>query len=154
MGIRHWVREVVRLRGRDERGAASVEVMLIVPVVVLLAAVLMAGWRISWARTNVQAAAAAGARVASQQRSGAIAAQRADEVIAADLAATRVVCQGLTVSSDVSQFARPVGTVAQVSVRVDCSVSLADLLIPGMPGQLAVGAQAVERLDTYRERQP
>ncbi len=153
--IKVWPPLVTRLRDRrDERGAASVELVLIVPVVVLLAAVLVAGWRIGWARTNVQAAAAAGARIASQQRSGALAAQRALDVVTADLDATRVVCQGLGVASDVSQFARPAGTVAQVSVDVSCTVGLSDLLIPGMPGSIHVSAHATERLDTYRERQP
>lgn len=145
---------MMRCGRRDERGAASLEVVLLVPALVLIMAVLMAGWRLGSARSNVVAATASGARAASIQPSGSRALIRADEVVRGDLATTGVDCANLAITTDVTQFARQPGVSASVSVQVSCDVDLADLLVPGLPGSVHIASSATERLDTYRERKP
>lgn len=141
-------------RTRDDRGAASVEVVLIAPVIVLLIGVMIAGWRLWSARSATQQAAEAAARAASIARSGSDAQQRADQVARTNLQTLGVKCSDAAVSVDVGAFALPPGTEGQVSVRVRCDVSFADLFAPGLPGGTSVTTSASERLDTFRERRP
>ncbi len=141
-------------RRRDQRGAAAVEVAIIAPLIGLLLAALIGGWRIGWARAQVAEAAAAGARAATIPVSAAAAHAQASTAISSDLATVGVHCQTLDTSIDTSAYALPVGTPGQVHVQVNCVLNLSDLLVPGLPGQLNINATASEPLDTFRERTP
>ena len=138
----------------DQRGQVAVETVLLVPAIILVLAMLAAGWRIWWARSQVQEAAASAARAASLERSGASAQFVARSVADADLATVGAQCGNFSVVVDGRDFARPPGTNGQVSVRVSCQLSLSDLLVPGLPGSISIDAAATERLDTFRERRP
>ena len=60
---------------------------------------------------------------------------------------------GMSVASErFSYFAVPVGQAAHTSVDVACTVPLADLIVPGWPGELQVTASAESVLDRYRAR--
>lgn len=57
-------------------------------------------------------------------------------------------CAGHQVTVDTGGFGLPVGTPATVS----CTVPLADLGVPGLPGERTITATAHSPLDTYRGR--
>lgn len=137
---------------RGERGAASVELVIIVPAIMLIVALLAVGWRWWSARADLASVTEAAARAAAMQRSGTRAERVASEVIDAN-APLAVPCQEKEVRTDVSGFALAPGTPAQVVVRVSCRVDLSDLA-PGVPGAFDIEVQARHVLDTYRERRP
>lgn len=142
-----------RTRHGDERGSASLELVIVVPAVVAVIALLTAGWRLWSVRSQVREAAAAGARAATLARSGAEAEQAASAAIDADLGTVGSSCTAPTVDIDVSAFSAPPGQGGDVVAAVTCEVPFTDLLIP-MPGALTVEGHAGSRLDSFRERQP
>lgn len=138
---------------RRERGAIAIEVVLLVPVLLLVVGMLVAGWRVWAARQGAEAAAQAAARSASLQLTGTQARSIAERVASANLKTLHVECVPAT-TVDVGDFAKPVGTRGDVTVTVSCRVTFSDLLLPGTPGSIVVKARATERLDTFAERRP
>lgn len=138
----------------NQRGSASVELVLAVPALVLVLSVMVGGWRIWSARADVTHAAQAAARAASQQRSGAAAQQRAGVVLNSQLAQLGYECHDKSVAIDTSGFSVPVGQPAQVHVTVTCRVRLDDLLVPGLPGSIEARSRASSTLDRHAGRQP
>lgn len=139
---------------RDQRGAAAVEVVLLVPVLVVVMCVTTAGWRLWSARTALTDSAAAAARAATLETSAGAARQRAERVARAALDTNGVQCQALVVAVDTSGFSLPPGTPAQVDVTAGCRVHLADLLVPGLPGHWQLEGTSHHPMDTFRERTP
>lgn len=137
-----------------QRGAAAVEVSLLIPLLVVLLLAMAGGWRISHARAQVVEAAAAGARAATIPTSAGQATQLARQAIEADLATVGVHCHGLTIDVDTTAFASPPGHQGDVAVELSCQVNLADVVVPGMPGSMTITASATEPIDTFRERTP
>lgn len=137
---------------RDSRGAASVELVVIVPALVLLLGLLIAGGRLWFARATVVEAAQSAARAASLERSAGSAQRAGVSAGARVLATDGLHCSGDSVSVDTSAFAVPVGTPATVTAVVTCQVPFADLSIPGMPGSISVRSTGAAALDTYRTR--
>ncbi len=137
---------------RDDRGSATVELTLLIPALLLVLGLLVAGGRVWFARTAVVEAAQSAARAASLARSAEQG--RADGVDAGEqsLTTARLVCASSTVSVDAAAFAVPVGTPATITATVDCRVSLADLLLPVVPGSLQLTGEGSASLDTYRSR--
>lgn len=134
------------------RGTVSIEAALLIPVFVLVAAMSTAGWRVWWASSQVQSAAQSGARVAAQSVTVDQAHQRVVQVVTADLTTASLHCQGMDIREDLSAVALPPGVAGQVWVRVSCTVGLADLLVPGLPGTISVTGAATESVDLFRSR--
>lgn len=134
----------------NERGSAPTEWVLLVPAIVMVVGVMVAGGRLAWARGAVADAAHAGARAASLQTSAARAESAAQEITRANLAG--VGCLDETVAVDVTGFQVPAGQPARVTTTVACRVGLADLLVPGLPGSITVHGDGLAVLDTYRGR--
>lgn len=137
---------------RDERGAAAVELALIFPVLVLLLGVVVGGARVWLARSAVEQLAAGGARAASLERTPREAVAAAEKLVRSHTS-SGLRCAELGVDVDAAGLAKPVGTPAEVTVQVTCTVGLGDVLVPGWPGTLAVQAAATSAVDTYRGRQ-
>ncbi|WCC80007.1 TadE/TadG family type IV pilus assembly protein [Cutibacterium equinum] len=138
-----------RLRGH-QRGAVAVEAALILPSLLMIAAVTAGGWRLSEVRADAQSAAEAAARagsVAATVDEGHTVGQHVAET---ELAGTR--CSDPAVTIDSSALATPVGSTGVTSARVRCTVRLADLLVPGIPGALHVESTAHSTVDSHRER--
>ncbi len=141
------------MRRPDERGAAAVEFVILVPVLVLLIGVIVAGARLAHARATVQQVADSAARSASLARDAASAEAFARRVAGLDVASAHLACAGgVGVTVDTSGFAVPVGQPASVRTALTCSVTLADLLVPGLPGSVRVDATGQSTLDRYRGR--
>lgn len=137
-----------------QRGAASVEVTLLVPLLCVLLAGLAGGWRIGWARTQIVEAAAAGARAATITSSATQAVQLSRAAIEADLDTVGVHCAGLQIDVDTTAFATAPGTRGDVTARIACRLNLSDVMVPGLPGAVTITTAATEPLDTLRERRP
>lgn len=137
-----------------QRGMASVELAILVPIFGLLLAGLIGGWRIGWARTQVVDAAAAGARAASIPSAAGQARQLSTSAIQADLVTVGLHCADLQVEVDTSAYALPPGVPGEVTAHVTCRLNLSDLIAPGLPGATVISSAASEPLDIFRERTP
>lgn len=137
---------------RDERGSATVELTLLVPALVLVLGLLVAGGRLWFARTTVVEAAQTGARAASLARTAGAAAAEGREAATASLATAGLRCDDTSVQIQTAAFAVPVGTPATVRSTVACRVPLADISLPGLPGSVSLTGTGAAALDTYRSR--
>lgn len=135
-----------------ERGSATLEAVIITPALLALIALIIFGGRVVIAKQGVEAAAAQAARSASIARTQGQALGLAEGAAAATLTNQNLRCTTQSVAVDASAFAAPVGTDAQVSATVSCTVDLADLVVAGIPGTREVRATMTSPLDTYRER--
>lgn len=128
------------------------EFALVVPLLVLLFGLVVGGARVWLARSSVESMAAAGARAASLARTPATAEFDAKTLVRAQATTEGLRCTSLRIDVDASVLATSPGTSGQVGVGVRCSVPLADVMVPGWPGELAVAAQATSVVDQYRGR--
>ena len=140
------------MRRRDERGVATLEFVVLTPVLIALLGLLVMAGRVAIASNSVQAAADEAARSASISRTASRARSEAEAGARRSLARQDLRCATVRVDVDTGGFATPVGLPARVSATVTCVVQLADLALPGFPGSRTVTATAVSPLDTYRER--
>jgi Flp pilus assembly protein TadG len=141
-----------RFPRRTDRGSASIELTLLVPVLVLVLGLLVAGGRLWFARTTVAEAAQTGARAASLARTAGAATTAGRDAATASLATAGLRCDGVSVQIRTAAFAVPVGTPATVGSVVRCTVPLADIALPGLPGSIALTGTGAAALDTYRSR--
>jgi Flp pilus assembly protein TadG len=137
---------------RDQRGVASVELVILVPALVLMLGLLVAGGRLWFARATVVEASESAARAASLARSAGDARQAGSRAAQRVLSTDGLTCGTDSVSVNTAAFGVPVGTPATVTATVTCRVPFADLSVPGMPGSIMVRSDGAAALDTYRAR--
>jgi Flp pilus assembly protein TadG len=135
---------------RSEDGAATTELVLITPVLIILLLFVTLAGRLALTRGDVEGAARDAARAASIARTSAQAVSDARAAAAANLERSGTPCGELVVRPDVSNF-RSGGS---VSVSVTCNVRLGDLMLLRVPATRSVEATAVEVIDVYREAAP
>lgn len=135
-------------RPRGARGSSSVEAAIIVPVLLMFLLVILAGARIALAQQAVAGAAAAGARAASLERTEAAGAAAALEAVQIDLAGADLACTPST--SVTGQWHHGLGEAGVVRVTLTCRVRIADLMIPGLPGEIVITRRAESPIDRYR----
>lgn len=130
----------------------TVELALLVPALVVVLGLLVAGGRLWFARTAVTEAAQTSARAASLARTPAAAATDGATAGRASLATAGLRCSVSSIHVETAAFGVPVGTPATVRSTVRCSVPFADVLLPGMPGSVVLTGEGASALDTYRSR--
>ncbi len=145
-----WVRPTDVGELRDERGAAALEFVIIVPALLLIIGLMVAGGRLHHARSTVTGAAESAARAASLARSAPVARSDAQSVAASETADLEC-AGGPATTVDTSGFAVPVGRPASVRVKVSCDVPLLGVS-PGLPATVPVHAESESVLDRYRGR--
>lgn len=138
--------------GERERGSASLELVIIAPAFLLLLTVLVFAGRVALAQQAVTAAAADAARAASIERTATTARTTATTAASQVLAAQGLSCSTTQVALDTAGFAAPVGLPATVTATVTCTLALADLSAPGIPGSKVIEATMTSPLDAHRER--
>lgn len=134
----------------DERGSAAIEAVILVPAFALFVGLLIFAGRTAIARQGVEAVAADAARSASIARTPNEAQVNAEEAIAYSLANNNLRCTSSSVELDVSGLSAPVGTPGMVTATVTCTINLADLSVPGVPGTHTVTATMVSPADAWR----
>jgi Flp pilus assembly protein TadG len=146
--ITSWHRNVAE----DQRGAAAVELTLLVPALLLVLGLLVAGGRLWFARTTVNEAAQTAARAASLARSSTTAIAAGREAGSQSLATAGLRCRSTSVSVSTAAFSVPVGTPATVTATILCVVDFSGVFLPGLPGSLQLTGRGSAALDTYRSR--
>lgn len=121
-----------------------------VPVLLLFLLVVVAGARIALAQQAVTGAAEAGARAASLERTETAAVSAAVAAVEQDLAGAGLACTARTAVSGQWQLA--LGQPGTARVTVTCRVRLADLMVPGMPGEIVIERTAESPIDRHRAR--
>jgi Flp pilus assembly protein TadG len=134
-----------------EDGNAALELVILAPVLLALLGLVIAAGRISIAQGSVDAAARDAARQASLAFTPA-AARLAGVVSArAALRGDGLDCDPAVIV-DTSQFSIPPGRPAAVTATVTCTVPLANLALPGLPGTARLQGTFTSPLDIYRSR--
>lgn len=133
-------------RRTAERGSASVELVLMAPVLILLMVFVVLVGRLGQARADVDRAARDAARAASLARTSEAAHERAAAAARATLADGGVSCRTMTIDLDADVFA-PDGS---VHATVGCSVDLADLSLLAVPGSRTITATFTQPVDAFR----
>ena len=118
----------------DQRGAAAVELALLVPALLLVLGLLVSGGRLWFARTTVNEAAQTAARAASLARSATAATAAGRDAASQSLATAGLRCRSTSVSISTAAFAVPVGTPSTVTSTILCLVDFSDVFLPGWPG--------------------
>lgn len=134
-----------RSRAQD-RGAASAELALLTPVLILIAMLVLLAHRLVSASMAADAAAHAAARAATLQRTPA-AAQAAAQSAATEAVRTH------SLSCATHDLAVNTGGLAPgvtVDVTFTCHANLSDLTGLGIPGTRTIEGSASSVVDTYR----
>jgi TadE-like protein len=127
-----------------DHGSASVELVVLVPVLLLLLLIVAFVGRLSEANTAVRHAADQAARAASQVKDGSMP-SRATEVALEELSENGVAC----LSPAVLVNRMDEGGIPAVSVTVSCQLNRQSL-VPLAPGAQTVAASSVEVIDVHR----
>jgi Flp pilus assembly protein TadG len=137
---------------KNQRGAAAVELTLLVPALLLVLGLLVSGGRLWFARTTVNEAAQAAARAASLARSASTATTAGRDAGSQSLTTAGLRCRSTSVSISTAAFAVPVGTPSTVTSTILCIVDFSDVFLPGWPGSVELTGRGSAALDTYRSR--
>lgn len=140
-----------RLADRDT-GWITLELAILAPALLLLLGLLILAGRVGVARSAVEHSAFVAARDASMSRTADEARVAANEAMVRELGSQDIDCASASVEVDTTGFAAPLGQAAVVEVTVTCAVNLADLAIPGLPGERVITASFVSPLDAHRAR--
>jgi Flp pilus assembly protein TadG len=136
-----------------QSGSVAIELVILTPAIILFFAVMVIAGRITLAQQAAEAAAFDAARTASLARSASAAGLEGTNAAQTSFQAQGLTCLRLDVAVNTAEFAKPPPEPATVQVSVSCLVQLADVALPGMPGQLELTGQFTSPLDRYRERE-
>lgn len=128
-----------------ERGTATVELVILAPVVFALLAFIVGLGRSADARGRLTGAARDAARAASLTSTPDAARTAAHDTALTDLEGAGLECKSPRVATDTSRF-QPGGL---VRVAIRCTLDLSSLVVSGLPGSSTLTAHATVPLDTY-----
>ncbi|ALV30746.1 TadE family protein [Streptomyces sp. CdTB01] len=139
-------------RLRSDEGSVAIEAAIVLPALIMFLCLALAGGRIVTSGAKIDAAAQDAAREASIHRTAAAAQAAAQAAAAESLNDQGIACASSSVHVDTGGLSVPVGQVGTVTATVTCTVTLADLLLPGVPGARTLTATATSVVDRFRER--
>lgn len=139
-------------RGRSDEGSAAIEAAIVLPSLIMFLCLAIAGGRLVTSGSKIDAAAEDAAREASIHRTASAAQGAAQAAAAESLNDQGIKCASTGVTIDTGGLSVPVGQVGTVTVTVNCTVNLSDLLLPGVPGAQTLTSTAVSVVDQYRQR--
>lgn len=145
------LRRPASLRG-DDKGSVAIEAAIVVPPLIMFLCLAIAGGRLVTSGAKIDAAAEDAAREASIHRTAASAQSAAQAAAAESLDDQGIACASSSVTIDTSGLSVPVGQVGTVTVTVNCTVNLSDLLLPGVPGSKSLTSTATSVVDAFRSR--
>ncbi|MGA5121338.1 TadE/TadG family type IV pilus assembly protein [Streptomyces pseudogriseolus] len=137
---------------RRDEGSVAIEAAIIVPPLIMFVCLALAAGRIVTSGAKIDAAAEDAAREASIHRTAASAQAAAQAAAAESLNDQGIKCASTSVSINTGGLSVPVGQVGTVTVTISCTVTLADLLLPGAPGARTLTSTATSIVDQYRQR--
>ncbi len=139
-------------RGRGDEGSLAIEAAIVLPSLIMFLCLAIAGGRLVTSGAKIDAAAEDAAREASIHRTADAAQGAAQAAAAESLNDQGITCASTSVTINTGGLSVPVGQVGTVTVTVDCTVNLSDLLLPGVPGARTLTSTAVSVVDQYRQR--
>jgi Flp pilus assembly protein TadG len=142
-----------RARLAEDRGSEAIQAAILTPLLIAFLCMAIAAGRIVTSGSKIDAAAEDAARAASIERTYSGAKSAATEAAAKSLDDQGIACASKSVSVDAGGLTVPVGQVGYVTVTVRCTVSLADLLLPGAPGSKTLTSTFTSVVDAYRSRE-
>ncbi|MGV2915602.1 TadE/TadG family type IV pilus assembly protein [Streptomyces alfalfae] len=137
---------------KDDRGALSLEAIILAPALILVLLLVIAFGRISSADNAVDTAARNAARAASLERSGTAASNSGAQMARNVLGQQGLECTSTSVTVSTDGFAAPVGEPASTTATVRCTVRLSDIGLPGLPGAKTMTSSFTSPIDSYRQR--
>lgn len=149
-----WVRFRNREPHRDERGAASIEAVLVAIALGLFIGLVILGGRVEMAKQAVQSAAYDAARSASISRTSGEASTSGQSSAMASLSQQGIHCTRSNVTIDTSAFNTALGTTgsaALIRATVTCTIDVSGLGLPGI-NQRTITETMTSPLDSYRGR--
>lgn len=136
----------IERRVAREAGSASVEVVIVTPVLIMFLLLVVGLGRMALASQEVTAAAYEAARAASLERVAGAASGQGRAAAERTLADRGMSCASLSVGVDVSGY-RSGG---QVTANVVCTADLGDLALSGLPGSKTYTATATVPIEQYK----
>lgn len=130
----------------DQRGTASVEAVILVPVIVIFAVLAIGFGRYEVVRTELISDPRSAAEAASVASSPIQASFEATLVGTDDAPPSAALCSKTQFTTTTDDFV-PGGA---VRVEVSCSLDMADLGVPGLAGTSTVRVSQVAPIDEYR----
>jgi Flp pilus assembly protein TadG len=143
---RYW------MRARGDEGSVALEAAIILPSLIMFVCLAIAGGRLVISGAKIDAAAEDAAREASLHRTAASAQQAAHQAATESLTDQGITCASTHVTVDTGGLEVAIGQVGTVTVTVNCTVNLSDLLLPGVPGTRTLTSRATSVVDQYRQR--
>ncbi len=138
----------------DDRGSATVEIVIIAPALITLMLLVVGMGRLSHGNQQIQVAAAQAARAASLQRGDPDSVAAAANAAALEtLAGDKVTCAHTQtpVTTDPGSVDQPGGS---ITVTLTCTTKLADLGLAGFPGSHTWTATVTAVVDTFDQANP
>jgi len=127
----------------------SIEAVLIIPAFLVFLALIVAIGRTAAVREDLHSSVVAGARIASLQTSSAAGEVEARAAIENHLREEGVACVSIDISINSYALDLPPGQSGEVSATITCTVPLADLSVPGLPGQIHLSETFSTPIDPY-----
>ncbi|MFC9076737.1 TadE family protein [Streptomyces sp. NPDC057062] len=140
-------------RARGDEGSVALEAAIIMPSLIMFVCLAIAGGRLVTSGAKIDAAAEDAAREASLHRTAASAQQAAHQAATESLTDQGITCASTHVAVDTGGLTVAIGQVGTVTVTVNCTVNLSDLLLPGVPGTRTLTSRATSVVDQYRQRE-
>lgn len=137
---------------RGDEGSTAIEAAIITPCLLLFLLLAIAAGRIVMAGNVVDAAAEDAARQASITRSPGEAHDSALAAARTTLDGQGLHCASTEIQLDTSGLNAPVGEAGTVTATVTCQVALADLALPGVPGNRTMTSTFTSAVNKYVER--
>ncbi|MFJ4003898.1 MULTISPECIES: TadE/TadG family type IV pilus assembly protein [unclassified Streptomyces] len=139
-------------RVRDDRGALSLEAIILFPVILMTLLLVIALGRIGSANNAVDTAARNAARAASLERNGNTASSAGSQMARSVLGQQGLECTSTSISISTGGFSAQIGEPASTTATVTCTVRLSDVGLPGLPGSKTLTSSFTSSIDSYRQR--
>ncbi|MFI8007841.1 TadE/TadG family type IV pilus assembly protein [Streptomyces sp. NPDC086010] len=139
-------------RLKDDRGALSLEAVILFPTLILVLLLVVMFGRIGSANNAIDTAARNAARAASLERSGGSASNAGSQVARSVLGQQGLECTSASVSISTGGFSAAIGEPASTTATVTCTVRLSDIGLPGIPGSKTLTSSFTSSIDSYRQR--
>jgi hypothetical protein len=125
------------------------EAVLIIPAFVVFLVLVVGIGRIAMVRDELHGASVGGSRVASLASDSSQAKLQAERLVNEHLKSAKSLCRQLDIDIDASALDLPPGQPGAVRVTLDCTLTLGDLSIPGLPGQIHINETFTTDVDPY-----
>ncbi len=131
------------------RGSMSIEAVIIIPAFLVFLSLIIAIARVAIAESDVHAAAVEGVRHALRQPHSSDGDHIAYQAASDHLAKEGITCLTLEITTETTALNLTPGQPGSLTATITCVVPLADLVVPGMPGQVTLTESFTTMINAY-----